>query len=144
MKPPVEPYLFFAGRCEEALEFYETTLGAKREMLMRFEDSPEPMPEGTTPPGWGKKVMHASLLIGSGRIMASDGCNADSAGFSGFSLSLAPANEAEAHRLFDALAEGGTVEMPLAKTFWSPCYGMLTDKFGIGWMVNVVAIGPHS
>ena len=139
MNPSIEPYLFFAGRCEEALEFYESSLGAKREMLMRFDDSPEAMPEGSIPPGWGNKVMHASFLVGGGRVMASDGCGTDEAGFTGFALSLAPADEAEARRLFDALADGGTVEMPLGKTFWSPCYGMLTDRFGIAWMVNVPA-----
>ena len=141
MNNPIEPYLFFAGRCEEALDFYEATLGAKREMLMRFDEAPDPLPDGMISPDWGGKVMHASFLIGPSRIMASDGCNADDAGFSGFSLSLAPADETEARRIFDALAHGGSVEMPLAKTFWSPCYGMLTDKFGIGWMVNVPAAG---
>ena len=139
MNHPIEPYLFFAGRCEEALEFYESTLGATREMLMRFDEAPDPVPEGMMAADWGKKVMHASLLIGTGRIMASDGCNADDAGFSGFSLSIAPADEAEARKIFNALAEGGTINMPLEKTFWSPCYGMLTDKLGIGCMINVPA-----
>lgn len=139
MKPTIEPYLFFAGRCEEAIEFYEATFGAKLEMLMRFEEAPESTPEGVLTPDWAKKVMHASILIGESRIMLSDGCGPDDASFAGFSLSIAPDDEAEAHRIFNALAAGGKVECPLAKTFWSPCYGMLTDKFGIGWMVNVLA-----
>lgn len=141
MNSSIEPYLFFAGRCEEALEFYERTLGAKREMLMRFDESPEAMPEGMISADWGSKVMHASFLVGSSRIMASDGCDANDDGFKGFALSLAPADEGQAREVFDALAAGGSVEMPLGKTFWSPCYGMLTDKFGIGWMVNVPAEG---
>lgn len=139
MKPAIEPYLFFAGRCEEAIEFYEATLGAKREMLMRFEEAPESPPEGVLAPNWANKVMHSSMIIGESRIMLSDGCGADEDSFAGFSLSVAPDDEAEAHQIFNALADGGKVECPLAKTFWSPCYGMLTDKFGIGWMVSVPA-----
>lgn len=136
MSNQIEPYLFFGGRCEEALEFYRTTLGAKVEMLMRFKESPEPMPPGSIPAGFENKVMHASFRIGGSRLMASDG-NGEAAKFEGFSLSLALPTEAETDRAFAALAQGGQVEMPLAKTFWSPKFGMLTDRFGIGWMVSV-------
>lgn len=139
--PLIQPYLFFNGRCEEAVEFYKNALGARVEMLMRFRESPEAPPPGTTPPGWDDKVMHASFHIGGSLVMASDGCGPESASFSGFSLSLAVASEAEADRAFAALAEGGQVTMPLGKTFWSPRFGMLTDRFGIGWMINTVPAG---
>jgi PhnB protein len=137
--PIIEPYLFFNGRCEEALEFYENTLGAKRVMLMRFDEAPDSPPEGMLPADWGQKVMHASLRVGECMVMMSDGCGPQDGGFHGFSLSIAPPDEAEARRIFGALANGGTVQMALDKTFWSPCYGMLTDRFGLSWMINVVA-----
>src|SRR5687767_6854690 len=136
MSNQIEPYLFFGGRCEEALEFYRTALGAHVEMIMRFSESPEPMPPGSIPPGFEKKVMHASFRIGGSRLMASDG-NSEEQKFDGFSLSLAVSSEAEADRAFAALANGGKVGVPLAKTFWSPKFGMLTDRFGVGWMVSV-------
>jgi PhnB protein len=132
----VQPYLFFGGRCDEALEFYGNALGAQVDFIMRYNECPEPMPPGRIPPGFEKKVMHATFHIGGTTLMASDGCEA-SAKFEGFSLSLSVPAEAEAKRAFDALATGGRVEMPLGKTFWSPCFGMLTDRFGIGWMVSV-------
>lgn len=136
MKPAlVETYLFFSGRCEEAVKFYGAAVGAQVEMLMRFRESPE-QPPGAMPEGWGDKVMHASFRLGDTRVMASDGCGPGTA-FNGFSLSLSVATEAEARRAFDALAEGGQVTMPLGKTFWSPCFGMLTDRFGVGWMVTL-------
>lgn len=134
----VQSYLFFGGRCEEALEFYRTAIGAQVEFLMRYKDSPEGTPPGMVPPGFENKVMHATLRIGETRLMASDGCETGS-GFDGFSLSLTVPTEAEATRAFAALADGGEVRMPLGKTFWSPCFGMLTDRFGIGWMVTVPA-----
>lgn len=137
MKTIVEPYLYFRGNCEEAVEFYESALGATRVMLMRFEEAPEQPPEGMLAPGWDKKVMHASILIGETMVMMSDGCGTEDGDFNGFSLCLAPENEVEAKKLFDAVAEGGTIIMPLGKTFWSPCYGMCTDKFGVGWMINL-------
>ena len=133
----IEPYLFFNGRCEEAVEFYRKALGAKVEMLMRFKDSPEPPPPGMIPPGSENKVMHASLTIGNTTVMASDGHCGGQPNFQGFSLSIAATSPAEAERVFKALADGGTVQMPLAKTFWSPCFGMVADRFGVGWMVNV-------
>lgn len=109
---------------------------------MRFKDSPEPPPPGTLPPGFEDKIMHASLRVGSTRIMLSDGCSATSPTFSGFSLSLSVGTEAEAQKAFAALAQGGEVRMPLTPTFWSPCFGMLQDRFGIGWMVTVPAPMP--
>jgi PhnB protein len=134
----VQSYLFFGGRCEEALEFYRTAVGAQIGMMMRFKDSPEPVPADKLQPGFENKVMHASFRIGETELMASDGCGEGSS-FSGFSLSLTVATEAEADRAFNALAQGGKVNMPMAKTFWSPRYGMLTDRFGIDWMVMVMA-----
>ncbi|MBK6315072.1 MAG: VOC family protein [Blastocatellia bacterium] len=137
----VEPYLFFGGRCAEALEFYRTAIGAEIIMSMRFSDSPEPMPPGVLQPGFEDKVMHSSFRVGDTELMASDGCDETST-FSGFSLSLTVPTEAEADRAFDALADGGQVTMPLGKTFWSPRYGMLVDRFGVNWMVYVPGEAP--
>ena len=132
----IEPYLFFNGRCEEAIEFYQKALGAEVSMLMRYKESPEPAPPGMVPPGWDNKIMHSRLRVGKANIMASDGCS-EGLNFQAFSLSLAVANETEAKRVFDALSDGGQVRMPLTKTFWSPCFGMVADRFGVGWMVTV-------
>jgi len=132
----ITPYLFFGGRCDEAINFYRQALGAEVEMLMRYDESPEPPPPGMLQPGFEKKVMHASLRVRGVPLMASDGCN-DQSRFEGFQLSLSVPTEADARRAFDALAAGGTVQMPLTKTFWSPCFGMATDKFGVAWMVMV-------
>jgi PhnB protein len=134
----IQPYLFFGGRCEEALEFYRTALGAQVDMLLLYKDSPEPPPPGMLQPGFEDKVMHTTFRIGGTTLMASDGCQ-EGPSFSGFSLSLAVPTEAETDRAFAALAAGGQVQMPLTKTFWSPRFGMLTDRFGIGWMVSVAA-----
>ncbi len=135
--PVIQPYLMFGGHCEEALEFYRTQLGAQIDMLMRFKESPDPPPPGMLPPGFENKIMHASFRIGSNVLMASDGCE-EGQEFKGFSLSISVATEADADRYFAALSAGGQVQMPLGKTFWSPKFGMLTDRFGISWMVNVV------
>lgn len=135
----VEPYLFFGGRCEEALAFYRDALGAELTMLMRFKDSPEPCDPGMVPPGYEDKVMHASFRVGETELMASDGCGKEGVGFQGFSLSIAVADEAEARRLFGRLGDGGQVQMPLAKTFFSPCFGAVADRFGVSWMVIVQA-----
>ncbi|MDB6028937.1 MAG: 3-demethylubiquinone-9 3-methyltransferase [Verrucomicrobiales bacterium] len=135
----VQPYLFFNGKCEEAVEFYRKALGAEVEMMMRFKDSPEPTPPGMLPAGFENKIMHCSLRIGQTTVMASDGCSAGEVKFEGFSLSISVPNEADADRVFAALADGGRVEMPLTKTFWSPRFGMVQDRFGIGWMVIVMA-----
>jgi PhnB protein len=131
----VEPYLFFDGRCEEAIEFYKKALGAKVEMLMRFKESPEPPKPGMCPPGSDDKVMHASLTIGEARVMASDGQCGGKPSFQGFGLSLDAKTEAEAGRLFNALADGGQVQMPLGKTFFAQSFGMVADRFGVMWMV---------
>lgn len=133
----VEPYLFFEGRCEEAMTFYTKAVGAKVEALMRFKESPEPPPPGMVPPGSENKVMHALFRVGDSAIMASDGGCSNAQKFDGFSLTITVANEAEAKAKFTALSEGGAVTMPLGKTFFSPCFGMLTDKFGVGWMLIV-------
>ena len=133
----VESYLFFGGRCEEAMEFYREAVGAEVLMAVRYDEAPEPPPPGMLAEGFERKVMHASLRIGATRIMASDGCEPDASGFKGFSLALAVKTEGEADRVFAGLSEGGEVTMPLCKTFWSPRFGMLRDKFGVGWMVNV-------
>lgn len=134
----IQPYLFFGGRCEEALEFYKDTIGASVEMKIRFNESPEPLPPGMIPEGFEDKIMHACFRVGESTIMASDGC-AEGAAFEGFSLSLSVESEAQARRAFDALAKDGEVRMPLDKTFFSPCFGQLSDRFGIGWMVLVDA-----
>jgi len=136
-KPEVGPYLFFDGRCEEAIEFYRKALGAEVDMLMRFKDSPEPQQPGMIPPGAENKVMHANLRIGDTSVMASDGRCGGKPHFDGFALSLGVATEAEADRRFKALADGGKVQMPLTKTFFSPRFGMVADKFGVMWMVLV-------
>jgi PhnB protein len=134
MHMQIEPYLFFDGRAEEALEFYRAKLGAEVLMMMRFKESPEPMP-GQAPPG--DKVMHATFRIGETKVMASDGNCAGRPSFQGFSLALNAPDEAAAKRLFGALAEGGQVQMPLGKTFFSPAFGMVADRFGVSWMVVV-------
>lgn len=135
----VQSYLFFNGNCEEAVEFYRKALGAQVVMMMRFKDSPEPHPPGMLSPGWENKVMHTSFSIGQTVVMASDGCGTEKTSFSGFSLSLSVKTEAEADKAFAALSEGGQVRMPLTKTFWSPRFGMLQDKFGIGWMISMMS-----
>ena len=134
----VEPYLFFDGRCDEAIEFYRQALGAKVEMLMRFKESPDPPPPGTLPPGSENKVMHASLRIGDTTVMVSDGHCSGQSTFQGFALSIRVADSGTAERLFKALADAGKVQMPLGKTFWSPCFGMVADRFGVLWMINTV------
>jgi len=134
----IQPYLFFNGNCEQAVEFYRKAIGAEVDMMMRFKDSPEPPPPGTVPPGSEDKIMHASFRLGGSTIMASDGCGTEKPNFQGFSLSLSVASEGEADRLFAGLADGGQVQMPLGKTFWSPRFGMVTDRFGIGWMISVI------
>ena len=130
----VQPYLFFEGRCQEALDFYGKVLGAEVTMLMRYKDNPDPQP-GMVPPGAGEKVMHASFRVGDTTVHASDGMCSGKANFGGFSLSVTTADAAEAERLFAALSEGGQAHMPLTKTFFSPAFGMLADPFGVSWMV---------
>ena len=129
-----EPYLFFNGRCDAAIEFYKKALGAKDVVVMRFKDSPDP---ASRPPGADDKVMHASFKIGETLIMASDGRCDGKVQFDGFSLSISVGSANEAQRLFTALSDGGQVQMPLTKTFFSPAFGMVQDRFGVGWMVIV-------
>ena len=137
----VQSYLFFNGRCEEALEFYSSKLGAKVKDLMRFKDNPDPQGaaegcgNGAGAPVSPDKVMHASFQIGDTELLASDGMAAGQPKFQGISLALSAKTEAEARRLFDALCEGGEVQMPMAKTFFSPAFGMVADRFGVSWMV---------
>jgi PhnB protein len=133
----ISPYLNFDGRCDEAIEFYRKAIGAEVTMLMRFKDSPMAAEPGMLTPGSENKVMHASLKIGDSDVMASDARWQGKGGFQGVTLSLSVATEADAKRLFDALADGGQVQMPLAKTFFSPLFGMLADRFGVAWMVLV-------
>src|SRR5437016_2332050 len=133
----VQPYLFFNGRCEEALEFYRAALGAEVEFMMRFNESPELHQPGIVPPGFDNKIMHTTFRIGQTTVMASDGCSTEKARFEGFSLSVSVPDEAEANRVFAALSDGGQVRMPLSKTFWSPRFGMVADRFGVNWMVSV-------
>ena len=134
----VQPYVFFDGRCEEAIEFYQKSIGAQLESLIRFKDNPDLQTPGMVPPGGENKVMHASLRIGDSTILASDGDCQGKATFDGFSLTLIADTAADAQRLFTALSDGGHVQMPLTKTFFSPSFGMLADRFGVSWMVYVV------
>ena len=138
---PVQPYLFFEGRCEEAIDFYKKTLGAQVEMMMRFKEAPaaaEKPGEGCAGPmPDGNKIMHASFKIGDAVIMASDGMASGKPEFKGVSLALTVKNDAEAQQKFAALSEGGTVQQPLIKTFFSSSFGMVADKFGVGWMITV-------
>lgn len=136
IKPQIQPYLFFAGRCDEALQFYASAIGAKVEMLMRFNESPDPVPPGMLQAGFENKVMHCAFRVGDTTLLASDGCD-DKARFNGFSLNLSVPTKAEAERVFGALAKEGEIRMPLTETFWSPCFGMLSDRYGVAWMVMV-------
>jgi PhnB protein len=131
---PIQPYLAFNGRCEEAIDFYRQALGAEVNMILRFKQSPD---QSMTSPENAEKIMHADLKIGDGAILMSDGMCTGSTKFEGIALSFTVPDEGEAQRRFNALADGGTVQMPLAKTFFSPSFGMLQDKFGVGWMVYV-------
>jgi PhnB protein len=130
----IEPYLFFEGRCDEAIAFYGKALGATVSALMRYKEGPTPE---SYPPRSGDKVMHASLRIGEVRIMVSDGLCSGHPSFQGFYLCLLPAAEQEARQMFDALAEDGKIQMPLTKTFYSPLFGMVADRFGVSWMIMV-------
>ena len=132
----VQPYLFFDGRCDEAIEFYKKMLGANVGMLMRWKDSPD---KSMCTPGNENKVMHSAFRVGETSLMASDGRNTGNPNFQGFALSINAKDEAEADKLFGALSEGGKVTMPMSKTFFSPRFGMLADKFGIGWMILVAS-----
>jgi PhnB protein len=131
----VQAYISFGGRCEEALTFYKKSVGAEVTSLMRWKDSPDATMK--PPPGYEEKVMNAAFRIGESKLMADDGMGAKEAEFKGMKLAIVVTDDAEAKRVFTALAEGGSVQMPLAKTFWASSFGILTDKFGVPWMVNV-------
>ncbi len=135
----VQPYLYFDGRCEEALEFYRGAQGAEVESLMRFKESPDPAACPGDPQVIGDKVMHSCFRIGETRIMASDGRCTGQPNFQGFGLSITAGDEAEAEKLFTALSDGGQVQMPLTKTFFSPRFGMVADRFGVMWLILVAA-----
>ena len=135
----IQAYLHFDGRCEEAIRFYESAVGAEVQMLMRHRESPVPAPPGVIPAGAEDKIMHACVRIGDTLVMASDGYCRGAPNFEGFSLSLSLPTEADADRAFERLADGGQVRMPLSKTFWSPRFGMVADRFGVPWMVTVAA-----
>ena len=135
----VQPYLFFEGRADEAIDFYTKALGTKVDMLMRNREAPEPPPPGMLPPGSEDKVMHASFKVGDTEVMLSDGRCSGKPQFNGFSLSITAPDEAGARRMFDALGKGGQITMPIGRTFWSPCFGMLQDRFGVHWMLTVPA-----
>jgi PhnB protein len=138
----VQPYLFFDGRCEEALELYQRALGAKVTMLMRHKDSPQPPPPGSLPPGSDNKVMHSAFQIGDTTLLASDGhCQGQQPKFDGITLSITARDDAEAERTFAALSDGGTIRQPLITTFFSSRFGMLADRFGVPWMVVVAPAG---
>ena len=132
----VQPYLIFGGRCEEAVEFYKRAVGAQAIELMRFKQAPDPVPPGVLPPGFENKIMHGTFRLGDTTVMVSDGNSASPTSFQGFSLAITSPTVAETDRLFAALAEGGKVGMPLGKTFWSPRFGTVTDRFGVSWMLN--------
>jgi PhnB protein len=134
----VQPYVFFDGRCEEALEFYSAKIGAQVKEKMRFSEAP-PTPEmegcGEMPPGSENNIMHASFQLGDSTVMVSDGMGGGQPKFEGFSLAYSLKSDEEAKRIFDALAEEGQIQMPLGPTFWTSSFGMVADKFGVSWMV---------
>ena len=129
----VQPYIFFDGKCEEALDFYKGAIGAKVDMMMRFKEAPD---QSQMQPNTGEKVMHASFHVGTTQVLASDGHCAGKPSFQGFGLALNAKDDAEAEKLFTAVGKGGQVLQPLTKTFFASKFGMVTDKFGINWMIN--------
>jgi PhnB protein len=139
----IMPYLFYEGRCEEAIEFYKKAVGAEVQFMMRIKESPEPQPPGSTPPGCEDKILYARVRIGKSFLSMGDARCSGKPNFDGFSLSLLVATAEEAERAFKALADGGQVRMPLAKTFFSPSFGMVADRFGLGWMVLVEQAPPQ-
>ena len=132
----VEPYLMLSGRTEEALAFYNQAIGAKTTMLMRFDESPDKNHPILLPPNCDKKILHGSIPVGDTTVMLSDGMSTEPVTFAGVTLSITANDEAHAKRMFDALSVGGKVFMPLGKTFWSPCFGMTSDTFGVSWMIG--------
>lgn len=135
----IQPYLFFRGRCEEAIAYYKNTIGAEVVMMMRFKDSPEEPGSHTIPPEMAERIMHASLRIGGAEILMSDGMKSGDCDFDCVSLAVSVASEAECDRIFNGLAADGTVQMPLGSTFFAKRFGAVADKFGVGWMILVPA-----
>jgi PhnB protein len=133
----IQPYLFFRGRCEEAIDYYKDKIGAEVLMMMRFKENPEKPSGDAVSPRLDDKIMHACLRINGATIMLSDGMRTGPLDFQCMSLSLAVQSEAEADRLFNALAADGNVQMPMAKTFFAPRFGAVADKFGVSWMIIV-------
>ena len=131
----VQPYVFFDGKCEEALEFYKQALGAKVEMMMRYSENPDKPDPSKMPPNSANKIMHAAFKVGDTQILASDGHCQGKPSFQGFGLAISAANDAEASKVFNAVGKGGKVQAPLGKTFFASSFGMVTDKFGVLWMV---------
>jgi PhnB protein len=129
----MNPYLSFKGDCEAAFAFYQQYLGAQPGSLFRYGGSPM---SGDVPPDWADKVMHATITVGGQQLMGGDVAPDKYEAPKGFSLSLQIEDIVEAERVFDALAEGGTVMMPLEETFWAARFGMAIDRFGIPWLVN--------
>ena len=134
----VQPYLFFDGKCEEAIEFYKSAIGAKVDMMMRFKEAPEP---GHMPPDAGDKIMHAAFKVGDTQVLASDGHCAGKPSFQGFGLALSAKSDAEAEKLFNNVGKGGQVLQPMTKTFFASKFGMVTDRYGIMWMVMAESAG---
>ncbi len=135
----IQPYLYFAGRADEAIALYQKVFGAELQMLLRFKESLDSIPEGTIAPGWESMIMHASLKIGDSILLASDGCGPNNPGFSGFSLTYVAKDAGDADHAFAQLADGGKIKMPQGKTFFSPRFGTVEDRFGVLWNVIVPA-----
>src|SRR4051812_7079817 len=135
----IQPYLFFDGRCEEAVQFYQRALGAKVEMMMRYKEGPPAGAGNPVPANYGEKIMHTTFRVDDAVLTAADDCPGGAQAHQGFALTLSVADEPMARRRFDALADGGQVVVPLGKTFFAPAFGMLNDRFGVQWMVMVQA-----
>jgi|SRR5580698_5692303 PhnB protein len=133
----INAYLSFSGQCEAAFQLYERLFGGKVEGLFRYAGTPM---ESQMPPEWGNKIMHIRLVAGQNEIMGADSLPGQSEGpAKRFCMSIGLADPEESKRLFNGLAEGGSVQMPLQPTFWAAQFGMLTDRFGIPWMINCEA-----
>ena len=137
----VQPYLFFGGRCEEASEFYHKAIGAEIVTKLRFKDAPEPPPPGVPTPD-PEKIMHMAIKVGDSTFMAADGCNGPAVGFQGVSMTISVSKPEEADKVFNALSEGGSIVMPMGPTFFSPRFGMVKDKFGLGWTILTTGNQP--
>lgn len=135
----IDAYLNFDGNCAEAMRFYEKTLGGKLEMMMKLSESPDPAmcAPADAPPEVANRILHASLLVGQHRLLASDTMPGQPyEGMKGFGLALSFPTVDEARKVFDAFATGGRVDMPLSPTFWAEAFGSVVDRFGTCWLVN--------